>query len=66
MFLVEQEPYASDASGWFWTQYKKPINLNKLADQDRFTRITEVINGGHNGIQERKRFLENAKKSFGI
>lgn len=66
MFQVEQESYASDALGWFWSYYKQRANMNKLADEDKFTAITKVVNGGTRGIVERKQFLDNAKKAFGI
>jgi putative chitinase len=49
--------YPADVSGWFWN--KK--NLNALADQDGLTAITERINGGTNGLQDRLFFLGKAK-----
>lgn len=35
---------------WFWTAH----DLNTLADADRITDMTKVINGGTNGLAERK------------
>jgi predicted chitinase len=66
MKLVEQEPYASDCSGWFWSIYKKYAHLNAKADKDDFTAISIVVNGGLNGIAERKTFYQNAKRVFGL
>lgn len=66
MKLVEQEPYASDCCGWFWSIYKKYAHLNAKADKDDFTGISIVVNGGLNGIAERKTFYQNAKRVFGL
>lgn len=47
--------YAALSAGWFWNKHK----LNEFADQDRFTAMTKVINGGTNGIIDRKRWYRN-------
>lgn len=47
--------YAALSAGWFWNRN----NLNDLADRGRFTSITRVINGGTNGIEDRKRWYKN-------
>jgi putative chitinase len=49
--------YPADVSGWFWNKH----NLNALADQDGLTAITEVINGGTNGLSDRLFWLGKAK-----
>jgi putative chitinase len=41
---------AAMSAGWFWASR----NLNALADQILFTKITQRINGGINGLAERK------------
>lgn len=41
---------------WFWTAH----DLNELADADRITDMTKVINGGTNGIDDRKRLWKLA------
>lgn len=48
--LLEQPEWASKSAAWYWTTR----NLNALADQDRFTDITRAINGGTNGLEDRK------------
>jgi predicted chitinase len=48
---------AVDASIFFWTSR----NLNAIADQDNVTRVTEKVNGGHNGLANRKAILARAK-----
>ena len=46
------------SSMWFW--HRK--GLNELADRDEFTLITKKINGGTNGIEDRRKYLARAKK----
>ena len=48
--LLEQPEWAAKSAVWYWTSR----NLNALADQDRFTGITKAINGGTNGLEDRK------------
>ncbi|MNR48060.1 Chitinase class I [compost metagenome] len=48
--LLEQPEWAAKSAVWFWTTR----NLNALADADRFTDITRAINGGTNGLEDRK------------
>lgn len=46
------------SSMWYW----KKKNLNYYADRDDFKTITLKINGGYNGIEDRKKKLDKAKK----
>ena len=46
------------SSMWFWQRK----GLNELADRDEFTLITKKINGGTNGIEDRRKYLARAKK----
>lgn len=55
--LVATPSYSSMAAGWFWDRHK----LNLLADRNNLLRITRIINGGYNGLEDRKRFLSRAK-----
>jgi predicted chitinase len=55
--LVAQLPYAVLVAGWFW----ETKNLNPLADQDDVVAITQVINGGSTGLEERKAYLQAAR-----
>lgn len=48
--LLEQPDWAAKSAVWYWSTR----NLNALADQDRFTDITRSINGGTNGLEDRK------------
>lgn len=48
--LLEQPEWAAKSAVWYWSTR----NLNALADKDRFTDITRAINGGTNGLEDRK------------
>lgn len=69
--ILEQPRYALQSALWYW----KSRNLNKIADYDdkfikifkgkrynKFEWLTLLINGGQNGIVERKLFYDRAKK----
>lgn len=45
-------------AGQFW----KLNGLNELADQQEFKAITKRINGGYNGLEDRIKYYERAKK----
>lgn len=61
--LVEQPEMAADpAIGlriacWYWTTR----NLNKRADADDLVGVTRIINGGRNGLDDRRKYLGRAK-----
>jgi putative chitinase len=56
--LVANDPEtAVDVACWFWTTRK----LNDLADKDDVITITRRINGGLNGLDDRKAKLARAK-----
>lgn len=46
---LETPAGATFSAAWFWADN----GLNELADAGRFTRITQCINGGQNGAQQR-------------
>ena len=48
---------AVDAAGWFW----ETTGLNALADSDDLNKITKRVNGGYNGLADRKAYLKRAK-----
>lgn len=48
--LLEKPEWAAKSAVWFWSTR----NLNELADADRFTDLTKKINGGTNGLEDRK------------
>lgn len=48
---------AVDAAGWFWETH----GLNAAADSDDVDKVTKIINGGYNGLDDRKAYLKRAK-----
>ena len=59
---LEIPKYAALSAAWFWSKH----NLNQLADNDQLTSITRAINGGTNGLEDRRALLESTKKALGI
>ena len=63
---------AADNAGWFWQ--KNNLNalidedniLDLLADNDDIKSVTRRINGGYNGLEDRKRWLKLAKESLWV
>jgi putative chitinase len=55
--LLQQYPWAAMVSGWFWNKR----SLNTLADADDVLAITKKINGGFNGLDDRKMWLGRAR-----
>lgn len=53
---LEKPEAGSRAAGWFW----QLNGLNDLADAGKFRTITQRINGGLNGIQEREAYHARA------
>lgn len=54
--LLEHPVYASISAGWFWQKE----GLNSLADKGDILAITKRINGGTNGLEDRKAIYQRA------
>ena len=54
---LEQPKYAVLSAGWFWNK----AGLNEFADKDDILTITKKINGGTNGLDDRKAKLVKLK-----
>ncbi|QDY37613.1 glycoside hydrolase family 19 protein [Pseudomonas putida] len=54
--LLEHPVYASMSAGWFWQKE----GLNSLADKGDMLTITKRINGGTNGLDDRKSIYQRA------
>ncbi len=55
--IAKDPTLAVDAAIWFWQTHQ----LNELADRDDVITITKRVNGGLNGLDDRKRILQRAK-----
>ncbi len=60
--LAAQLDHGIRIAACFW----QTKDLNVLADRSEFTKITERVNGGHNGLAERLVYFERAKTVLGI
>lgn len=49
--------YPLESAGWFWSQK----GLNKIADTDNIESVTKLINGGLNGLDNRRKYLTKYK-----
>ena len=56
--LLAQAPWASAAGLYYWATH----DLNAFADSGNIVKCTEEINGGTNGLADRKARWDNAKK----
>ncbi|MEN6441774.1 MAG: glycoside hydrolase family 19 protein [Syntrophobacter sp.] len=59
--VATDDRLCTDVAGWFWDRHK----LNAHADRDDLEKITRVINGGLNGIENRRRLLNRARALLG-
>ena len=56
--LISTMPmYALDVAIWFWNEQ----DLNAYADIDDVRKVTRIVNGGYNGLEDRKNYLCRAK-----
>lgn len=51
------DQYAFLGAVWYWTQAR---NMNALADRDDIVAVTKAVNGGTNGLEDRKAFYARA------
>lgn len=59
---VAEYPLNQVASMWFWQTH----NCNEWADRDNVDRVTRIINGGVNGLSQRKALLIKFKRVLGV
>lgn len=58
-----EKPLGATKSGmWYWWKN----GLNALADKDDVVAVTKKVNGGTNGLDERKKWLVKCKKALGL
>ena len=56
--IGDEPELSAEAAGWFWMTRK----LNKWADMDDIKGVTLRVNGGYNGLEDRKGYLRRAKE----
>lgn len=56
--ILERTKGAAASALWFWHRN----NINRFADLDDIRGMTKVINGGYNGLDERRKYYEKAKQ----
>ena len=64
--LLATREWGFVSSGDYWVNGAARGNLNILADQNEFVLITKGVNGGTNGIADRRRYLANAMRELGV
>lgn len=62
--LLEEVHFAVLAGCWYWNKHKLNDDADKNTEQ-AFLDITKAINGGTNGLADRKAYLTICKKVFG-
>jgi predicted chitinase len=60
--LVTDAKYGIESAFYFWDAAR----INPIADSDDVSRVTTAVNGGLNGLPDRKARLERVKKALGI
>lgn len=60
--MLAQPEYAVMSACWYW----QSRGLNELADEGRFRDITRKINGGYNGLEDREKLYERAKRMLNV
>lgn len=60
--LLENPRHAVSSACWFW----QSRNLNKWTDLNAITSCTKVINGGTNGLEDRKAYWILTKLNLGV
>lgn len=58
--LLERPQWAALSAGWYWSQR----GLNRPADEGDVRACTRIINGGENGLNDRKARFERALKAL--
>ena len=62
--MLADLPDAVDAAGWYWTVARPGIPA--MARADNLVGVTRAINGGTNGLADRAKRLDQAKRLFGL
>lgn len=55
---LEEPEYAAKSAAWYWKEH----NINQACDEDDVKKITKLVNGGYNGLEERTQYYIKAKE----
>ncbi len=58
--LLTEPKWAVATALYYWNSR----NLNAIADKDDIMKITRIVNGGYNGIDDRKKYLDKCKAAL--
>lgn len=64
--MLMRPEYGTASAVWFWTIGNGKIDLNLLADRGWFKTITRVINGGYNGLSDRRQYWDRNRALLGL
>lgn len=64
--LLTRPEYGTASAVWFWTIGNKKVDLNLLADRGWFKTITRIINGGYNGLSDRRLYWDRNRALLGL
>lgn len=59
---ITKPEHGTRAAVWFWNSR----NLSRLADVDWFKTITRIINGGYNGLSDRRQYWDRNRALVGL
>jgi putative chitinase len=60
--LITLPEHGTRSAAWFWNRH----GLSKLADKDWFKAITRIINGGYNGLSDRRTYWDRNRAILGL
>jgi putative chitinase len=64
--LLTRPEHGTTSAVWFWTIGNGKIDLNLLADRGWFKTITRIINGGLNGLSDRRQYWDRNRALLGL
>lgn len=60
--LLTMPEHGTRSAVWYWNRH----NLSKLADMDWFKTMTRFINGGYNGLSDRRNYWDRNRATLGL
>lgn len=65
--LLTMPEHGTRGAVWFWRYGNSArIDLNLLADRDWFKTITRIVNGGYNGLADRREYWDRNRALLGL